>query len=72
MLDARKSWLTGSLLFAGIVACDPFSALTAGGGHTCSLPGARVAYCWGSNDAGQLGDGSTTHTGVPVKVAGRP
>ncbi len=45
-------------------------SLTAGGSHTCGLTAAQVAYCWGFNDFGQLGDGSTTDQSVPVAVSG--
>ncbi len=37
-----------------------FTGVTAGGVHTCGLTTVDGAYCWGSNDVGQLGDGSTT------------
>lgn len=37
-----------------------FSAVTAGGTHTCALDGAGRAYCWGSHQDGQLGTGSAT------------
>ncbi|MFC5931631.1 hypothetical protein D6T64_05335 [Cryobacterium melibiosiphilum] len=37
--------------------------------HSCAVA-AGNAYCWGANSAGQLGDGLTTDTTTPVKVAG--
>ena len=44
------------------------SAVTAGGGHTCALTTNGGAKCWGRNDNGQIGDGSTSWRAVPVDV----
>ncbi len=42
-------------------------SIAAGNAHTCVIDSGR-AYCWGENDYGQLGDGSTTDSAVPVAV----
>jgi alpha-tubulin suppressor-like RCC1 family protein len=47
-----------------------FVNITAGSAHTCALARGGVAYCWGRNSYGQLGEGSTTDRLVPVKVTG--
>ena len=38
--------------------------------HGCALDEAGVAYCWGQNDYGQVGDGTTTNRLAPVAVGG--
>jgi alpha-tubulin suppressor-like RCC1 family protein len=34
-----------------------FASLELGGGHNCGLTAGGVAYCWGDNDYGEVGDG---------------
>lgn len=50
-----------------------FSVVVAGeGDHTCALSSTGAAYCWGSNDAGQLGVGRrerVTPDGAAVRTA---
>lgn len=43
-----------------------FAALAPGGDtHTCGLTAEGAAWCWGSNNAGQLGDGTKTNAAQP-------
>ncbi len=51
-------------LRAGAVSID------AGSYHLCAVLADGTARCWGSNQFGQLGDGTTTSSSVPVDVAG--
>jgi alpha-tubulin suppressor-like RCC1 family protein len=56
--------VAGGLTFSAIDVADAH--------HTCGLTTSGVAYCWGSNQSGQLGDGTVTNRNVPVKVLGQP
>jgi len=58
-------------------AATPAAAVTlpivaAGGGHTCSIMADQSVWCWGKNTTGQLGNGTTADSTVPVQVAGLP
>ena len=45
-------------------------AITAGSSYTCALRANGAVACWGRNDAGQLGDNTTTDRGFPLLVSG--
>jgi len=45
------------------------SAITAGTYHSCAIANG-LAYCWGANGFGELGDGTTTTNYQPVQVQG--
>jgi alpha-tubulin suppressor-like RCC1 family protein len=47
-----------------------FASVTTGTYHTCGVTLAGNALCWGRNDSGQLGDGTTTDQLTPVSVTG--
>jgi alpha-tubulin suppressor-like RCC1 family protein len=54
---------------AGNLRFSMVAVLSSSGFHTCGIS-QNLAYCWGVNDRGQLGDGSTTNRAVPTPVAG--
>lgn len=45
-------------------------ALGVEGGHSCAMDVSGAAYCWGGNTYGQLGDGTTMDSALPVEVGG--
>ena len=47
-----------------------FASVSAGYFYTCGVTTGGAPYCWGSNEYGQLGNGSTIPSASPVAVAG--
>lgn len=48
----------------------PATAIGVGGSSSCALMASGAVKCWGGNGAGQLGNGSSFDSSVPVDVAG--
>jgi alpha-tubulin suppressor-like RCC1 family protein len=46
------------------------TSVTAGNHHTCGVTSGGVAYCWGENSSGQLGNGNAQDQPTPSLVTG--
>ena len=56
-----------------VLTVAPDSAgVSAGGQTSCETRTDGTAWCWGRNNFGQLGDGSSTASSTPRQVAGAP
>ena len=76
--DSESELGDGSNLFSrrltptGVAGGLSFSAISAGGYHTCAFATTGTAYCWGYNAFAQLGNATGTDSSVPVRVLGQP
>jgi len=52
----------------GVLSGKTVKSISSGSDHTCVIASDDLAYCWGYNWAGALGDNSTTRRLVPVAV----
>jgi alpha-tubulin suppressor-like RCC1 family protein len=52
-----------------VAATGEFKAVASGHLHNCGLTRDGVAFCWGANTDGELGDGSTRDAAAPQRVA---
>ncbi len=53
---------------SGVLKGKTLVAIDAGYSHVCALDSAGKVYCWGNNYYGELGNGSSTNSAVPVAV----
>ena len=53
---------------SGVLNGKTMKSITGSNGFTCAIASDGLAYCWGLNAHGQLGNNSTTQSLVPVAV----
>lgn len=59
-----------SLLVTPAVHGETYTHVASSLNHTCAIYGSGGLHCWGLNASGQLGDGTTTNSAIPVVVPG--
>ena len=69
-LRNRLSVVSAGLLVIVSLSVESFAQVSAGTDHTCGITTADIAYCWGFNDYGRLGDGTSVQREAPVPVSG--
>ena len=63
----------GDRYFPGpVIGLPPIVAIAAGGDHFLALDQDQSVWAWGSNYYGQIGDGTGTNRGLPVKIEELP
>lgn len=67
MSPALPYWVDSPV---AVAAPGPFTQIGAKNSHACAIT-ADGAYCWVSNDSGELGNGTTQDSPLPVKVSGQ-
>lgn len=60
----------GNSTTATATGFGPFVAISGKSDATCAVDPDQLAWCWGQNRRGELGDGTTTASATPVRVAG--
>jgi len=57
-----------AVVTSGALSGKSLIDIKVGGNQTCGLTADGYVYCWGNNSLGQLGNGTTTQSRVPVAV----
>ncbi len=64
------SGIDGVTVKATAVSAGGYSTDSGGGYYSCALLSNGAVKCWGYNEWGELGDGTTTDSSIPVAVSG--
>ena len=66
------TWSTTPMaVFAtGVLSGVTLAQIETGATHVCAMDTTGAVYCWGDNAGGDLGNGSTTQSSVPVATSG--
>ena len=51
-----------------VVQSEPYVSISASGNSACAVGQSGQVYCWGENSDGQLGDGSTRSSSIPIPI----
>ncbi|GIV95655.1 MAG: hypothetical protein KatS3mg057_0312 [Herpetosiphonaceae bacterium] len=68
--DGTTTDSASPVVVGGVTPLTDIVALSVGYAHSCALLVDGTARCWGRNDYGQLGNGTTTDSASPVVVGG--
>ena len=68
--SGSDSFIPIAVSTSGVLNGLTIKLIDAGNYHTCAIASNNLAYCWGSNDYGELGNNSTTQSNIPVAVNG--
>jgi alpha-tubulin suppressor-like RCC1 family protein len=67
---ATPTYASASTSTTLTVEATTFTSISGGTNHTCVRTSEGAAQCFGQNNYGQLGDGTTTNRSTPVTVTG--
>ena len=51
-----------------VVQSEPYVSISASANSACAVGQSGQVYCWGENSYGQLGDGSTRSSSIPIPI----
>jgi len=66
--DVNNAIGASPMLISGLAQSN-VTAVSLGGEHSCALLTSGAVYCWGANDYGQLGNGTTSTDSVATPIS---